>query len=653
MFEKHFGLRENPFPAGHQMRFLYPSREHQEARAHLRYGIENREPFVLITGEVGTGKTTALYDALAEWGAQVSVALITNSALTRSELLEEICLRFGVGLPAETSKPKMLALLEHHLLAVRARGEHAVLLLDEAQNLSTDLLEEIRLLSNVEAQGEKLMQIFLVAQPELEARLGRPELRQLRQRITVHYRLNPLSPEETAGYIHHRISVAGGNAWSTFPPETCREIYKVTHGIPREINTIASQAMITAFSENASAVTTGHVQAAQHEAEFNSVLAPAEPKLPSAADMAAALAARAEPEAPAPPVPAPVPPPLPKGPSPSPHAEAPPAWTPEAHEKPEERVEPILREELDAWSAAASDLLKARQRAREGAVEPPAPIQDFVPHAVPEPRAPLPFPVPTHASVAPPETRGEDADVSALPHRLRDKLEAELAEEQRHGGALPWMIGVAAIAVVVMGVVLAQRFGAIDLPMLRGFAAAPAAADSASTVQDSRTEVATSASAPDTATHGAPQAAQPTPGTTTVAHDASPSVAATTSAPAPVTAAVPKPAPTPPGPSVPQAMMAPLTSATPPRPAVSTIYGITVGNFLDEDRAGQESARLADMTGLPGRVVRYMDDGTAMFRVVLGNFGDEAGAERAADRVLARPGVREARVIVLARTATR
>ena len=99
MFARHFGLRENPFPAGHQLRFLYPSREHQEARAHLRYGIENREPFVLITGEVGTGKTTALYDALAEWGAQVSVALITNSALTRQELLEEICLRFGIELP--------------------------------------------------------------------------------------------------------------------------------------------------------------------------------------------------------------------------------------------------------------------------------------------------------------------------------------------------------------------------------------------------------------------------------------------------------------------------------------------------------------------------------------------------------------------------
>jgi general secretion pathway protein A len=547
MFEKHFGLRENPFPAGHQMRFLYPSREHQEARAHLRYGIENREPFVLITGEVGTGKTTALYDALAEWGAQVSVALITNSALTRSELLEEICLRFGVALPAEVSKPKMLALLERHLLGVRSRGEHAVLLLDEAQNLSTDLLEEIRLLSNVEAQGEKLMQIFLVAQPELEARLARPELRQLRQRITVHYRLNPLSPEETAGYIHHRISVAGGNAWTTFPPETCREIYRVTHGIPREINTIASQAMITSFSENASTVTVAHVQAASHEAEFNSVLAVSAPKLPSAADMAAALTAKAEPapaaaepqpvappaEQPAAPAAAPppasAPPAPPLGSSPSPHAEAPPAWTPDAHEKPAERFEPVLREELDAWSAAASDLLRARQRAREGAVEPPVRAQDYV--APPAPPAPLPFPVPAHAA-ATPASHTEEPEAPALPHRLRDKLEAELAEEERHGTALPWMIGVAAIAVVVMGVVLAQRFGAIDLPVLRGLAGKPAAhepsADRATNASvpatDSATTTATLQHSPAT---GVPAGNEPVTSTTT----------------APVTAATTPPAP--------------------------------------------------------------------------------------------------------------
>ena len=284
MFEKHFGLRENPFHSGHQLRFLYPSREHQEARAHLRYGIENREPFVLITGEVGTGKTTALYDALAEWGTQVAVALITNSALTRQELIEEIGLRFGLSVPSGASKPQSLAMLERHLTTVRARGEYAVLLLDEAQNLAPELLEEIRLLSNLEVQGEKLVQIFLVGQPELEAVLADPNLRQLRQRISVHYRLNPLSPEETGAYIHHRVGVAGGNPWAAFPPETCLEVYRITHGIPREINTVASQAMIAAYSEGTTTVRPDHVKESTRENEFRSVLsgvvAEADPPMP-------------------------------------------------------------------------------------------------------------------------------------------------------------------------------------------------------------------------------------------------------------------------------------------------------------------------------------------------------------------------------------
>src|SRR5512137_1126191 len=151
MFESHFGLRENPFASGHQSRFVYPSREHQEALAHLRYGIENQEPFVLITGEVGTGKTTALFEALSQLQSRISIALLTNSALDRRELLEEICLRFGVGITAPVSKPQAMAQLERHLLALRGRGERAILLIDEAQNFDRDLLEEIRLFSNLEA----------------------------------------------------------------------------------------------------------------------------------------------------------------------------------------------------------------------------------------------------------------------------------------------------------------------------------------------------------------------------------------------------------------------------------------------------------------------------------------------------------------------
>src|SRR5215831_4255714 len=272
MFERQFGLRENPFAAGHQSKYVYPSREHQEALAHLRFGIENREPFVLITGEVGTGKTTALYDALSEWKSRAVVALITNSALTRSELYEEICLRFGVPLAPPISKPMLMGQLERFLLGIRSRGEFGILLVDEAQNLDRGLLEEVRLLSNLETQGEKLLQIFLVGQPELEEKLMQPELRQLRQRIAVHYRLRPMSQDDTERYIHHRISVAGGHALTVFPSDACAEVFRMTHGIPREINTVAAQALLNAFVEDSPSVKPEHVLAVRRETEFKSVL---------------------------------------------------------------------------------------------------------------------------------------------------------------------------------------------------------------------------------------------------------------------------------------------------------------------------------------------------------------------------------------------
>src|SRR5262245_4088180 len=272
MFEQHFALRENPFVAGHQSKFIYPSPEHQEALAHLRYGIENHEPFVLITGEVGTGKTTALFEVLSEWKSRAVVAVVTNSALSRNELLEEIGLRFGFAVPAGASKPQLLAQLERHLLALRTKGERAILLLDEGQNLDRELLEEIRLLSNLEAQGEKLIQVFLLGQPELEAKLARPELRQLRQRIAVHYRLNPLGADDAERYIHHRIAVAGGYGPRIIPRAACAEVYALSHGIPREINQLCSQALLNAFVDDAPEVRPDHVRAAAREIEFESVL---------------------------------------------------------------------------------------------------------------------------------------------------------------------------------------------------------------------------------------------------------------------------------------------------------------------------------------------------------------------------------------------
>lgn len=635
MYEPHFGLRENPFPGGHQLRFLYPSREHQEARAHLRYGIENREPFVLITGEVGTGKTTALYDALAEWGAQVSVALITNSALTRAELLEEICLRFGVALPEGSSKPKMLALLERHLSTVRARGEYAVLLLDEAQNLEPGLLEEIRLLSNLETPtGEKLVQIFLVGQPELEAKLARPDLRQLRQRITVHYRLNPLSPEETAGYIHHRISVAGGNAWSTFPPDACREVYRLTHGIPREINTVASHALLTAYAEGVTTVRPEHVQSVAREAEFRSVLGGGEQaKLPEEEDMtppalehSAPLAAvRREPEAPAPVW---TPPEFMRESEPRVTAPAqappPPAAAPKSVSV-TPPVDVIERTEVDAWTVAARDLLEARKRevaqssvtpAAPLSIEPEEPVSDMVP------RFPGTQELLDRSQTADPER----ADLSHLPPRLREKIEADIArDDAEKRSPLPVIMAVALVAAIAIGLVLAQRFGVIDLPPLRGVGGASAS----STLP-----------APGQAMVPAPKAAM------TPAPAASDSTQAMTRASTAATT-------TPKKDTLAAAAAKPATTPVPAKPAELRVYGIAVGAFLDQDRADTERARLSDATEEMGRVVAYKDGSTTMYRIVIGNYTDEASAEAAATDLMRRNLIKEGRVLLLSKSPAR
>lgn len=648
MFERHFGLRENPFHSGHQLRFLYPSREHQEARAHLRYGIENREPFVLITGEVGTGKTTALYDALDEWGSQVAVALITNSALTRQELLEEICLRFGLTVPAGTSKPQALSALERHLTGVKSRGEHAVLILDEAQNLASELLEEIRLLSNVEQQGEKLLQIFLVGQPELEAKLARPELRQLRQRISVHYRLNPLSPEETAGYIHHRIAVAGGNAWATFPPETCREVYRVTHGIPREINHVASQALLAAFTDNTLAVRPEHVRASASESEFQSVLGEMPDDDPALAAFGSGMAAPAAPAPPAPVAPAVVTPPAPVAPPPPPVAATPapepaPAWSPPviASEPVRHAVELVDRDEIDAWNAAARELLEARRRQAghrpeaENAPPAPTPISQAMAQAHENDEAEARFPSPAELEAHAPYARPDAADLSGLPARLRDKIEGDIARENSNRRMVPMVLSAIGIAATLVGIVLLQRFQVIDVPVLRAIAGTPAEhggktpATTAPSSAPAPVVPATDSTKADTTTH-----ASATPN-----HEAKPVPVAT------------KPVPAAPKPATP-APMAPSTAAK-PAAVDSTLYGVGVGSYLDRDRADSERAKLQDDTGLPGRIVPYKDSGTTMYRVVMGNWSNRTAAENAATSLMSRPGVKEGRVVVVGHIRTR
>jgi type II secretory pathway predicted ATPase ExeA len=618
MLENHFALRENPFVSGHQPRFVYPSPEHQEALAHLRFGIENREPFVLITGEVGTGKTTALYDVLSEWKGRVHVALINNSALTRSELLEEICLRLGFTLPPGSSKPQVLFQLERHLLAVHARGERAILLLDEAQNLDRELLEEIRLLSNLELEGEKLLQVFLVGQPELEERLARPELRQLRQRISVHYRLKPLNPEDTERYIHHRISVAGGYAPGIFPADTCRAIFAISHGIPREINHICSQAMLGAFVDDARIVRPEHVQAAVAEIEFQSVIGEdGEP--PPASEPPTPLAARS----PMPPMPAPppapaapierVPPPGPPGPVP-----APPTW----RTAPTEPVRPVEAQRV---------------------VEPVRPVE--LPRAVPPPR-----PVEPPRAVPPlrpvePLGAAERGLARTEPRGLRpspSEIESlERAEES--STAIKWLLALAAVAALVVSGVLLVRFGP--------WSGKPQGPATASTETTQTTAPAETTSALPPAQSGTPPEPAATPPVVNATPVPPPKVAAEpprarASAPPPETAATTAPpaglaaATTRPGAKAPAG-----DTARSVRPAPTRTYFIAAGSFLDQGRAEEERGRLAASTRMSAHVITVVVDSVARFEIVLGSFTSQDAAERVASNLISTGLVDEARVV--------
>jgi type II secretory pathway predicted ATPase ExeA len=694
MFEQHFGLRENPFPAGHQLKFVYPSREHMEARAHLRYGIENREPFLLITGEVGTGKTTSLYDALHEWGDRVAVALITNSALSRQEMLEEICLRFGMELQPGISKPAALVMLEKHLIAVRGRGEHAVLMMDEAQNLSMDLLEEIRLLSNLENKGDKLLQIFLVGQPELEAHLARHELRQLRQRITVHYRLNPLSPDETLGYIHHHINVAGGNGAVVFPSETCREIFRLSHGIPREINTLASSALIAAYADGSPSVTLAHLAAASHEGDFRSVLSgpsarPPEPEpvpAPPPAPPPPVSAAPPRPMAPPPPAPIPAPrrpaefsptptwPPLPQlvaapraaapQPPPPPPAPAPPPMRPPAdpYAPPRERGE------------ISKGLMAAMRRAEAPQPPPPphappappprpsqfmvAPRQQFAPpQACPQsPPAPIPFPRPSVGAPPPQPQPQHPSGMMNLPPRLRERLENDMARAE--GTTSPvrsWLIAISVIATLGIMLILMQRFGAIDVPFLRGAAGGRAAAP-ANTSGPEGSVVAPGTTDPtaalidslkhevEVAKHSASLHTASTPGNVaeTTRRVVEPARQESAHVVTPATTAHSS---TRHGTRTPDSSraVAPAESANAPH------FGVGVASFLDADRASTEKDRLAHDTSLPGLVMPFSDAGTTMYRVVLGRWSSQADAESAANALMERGLINEANVVRIPR----
>jgi general secretion pathway protein A len=249
MYLQHFGLSDTPFSIAPNPRFLFLSQRHQEALAHLLYGIHGSGGFVLLTGAVGAGKTTVCRCLLEQIPAHCDVAYIFNPKLSVVELLATICSEFGIVYPADNSSIKVFVdLINTHLLATHARGRQSVLIIDEAQNLAPDVLEQLRLLTNLETDQRKLLQIILIGQPELATLLERPGLRQLAQRIIARYHLEPLSKTEITAYVQHRLAVSGTQR-QLIPPALSNLLYRLSGGVPRLINVLCDRALLGAYTQ--------------------------------------------------------------------------------------------------------------------------------------------------------------------------------------------------------------------------------------------------------------------------------------------------------------------------------------------------------------------------------------------------------------------
>jgi general secretion pathway protein A len=275
MYTSFFGLNEKPFAITPDPRYLFLSERHAEALAHLAYGISEAGGFIQLTGEVGTGKTTVLRSLLQQLPPHCDVALILNPRVTDAEFLLCICDELHVQVPLEAagSVKSLVDLLTHFLLDAHGRGRRIVLMVDEAQNLSPDVLEQVRLLTNLETATQKLLQIILIGQPELRAVLARPELRQLAQRVTGRYHLEALRRHETVSYMRHRLRVAGATR-DLFSPGAIRELHRLSDGVPRIINVIADRALLGAYTREEHRVTGALVRRAASEVYGRPVLPP-------------------------------------------------------------------------------------------------------------------------------------------------------------------------------------------------------------------------------------------------------------------------------------------------------------------------------------------------------------------------------------------
>jgi general secretion pathway protein A len=279
MYQEFFGLKDDPFRLNPDPRYLYMTPSAQEALTSLAYGIRGRHGMIVMTGEVGTGKTTllrALLDALKQVNA--SVAFVFNPRVSVEGLISFVMSDFGIpcqGMP----KHEVLAQLNRWLLERSRLGQMVVLMIDEAQHLSNDALEEVRLLTNLETSTEKLLQIVLSGQPELEEKLRDANLRQVKQRITIRCRTAKLSDEETNEYINRRLEIAGANGSRVFSPEAVEKVYEYSLGIPRVVNLLCSHALIHALADQKRVVSADHVRTVAREFDLTE-----QPRLPLADD---------------------------------------------------------------------------------------------------------------------------------------------------------------------------------------------------------------------------------------------------------------------------------------------------------------------------------------------------------------------------------
>jgi len=247
MYERFYGLRERPFSLTPDPSYLYPSRVHKEALSHLRYGIEGQAGFIVITGEIGCGKTTMLQTVLRAIDKKTSIARLMNTMLDARELIEAIMLDFGLEPRPDSSKPYLLRDLARFLVDQRNAGRLCLLVIDEAQNLSVTALEEVRMLSNLETEKSKLIHIILVGQPNLRDLLARPELEQLRQRVTVNYHLEPLKADDTYAYVNHRLKHASVGPPLTFSRGVTDIVHQHSRGVARMINVIADAILLYGY----------------------------------------------------------------------------------------------------------------------------------------------------------------------------------------------------------------------------------------------------------------------------------------------------------------------------------------------------------------------------------------------------------------------